>query len=186
LAEENYLINTREIGSLGRPVLELTQWITGLYNSGIMNLLDILHFGSGKNVGFCIKHLVALFHGGILWMDRLVQIDVALISKITEFPTIDAQPKDFLENKACEKELVEQVKAQFDTTRGNRGIIIKEINDNATRFTSKLMVCKLLRKCRIEEAPTGVIVVVAQCAKGMMFNWASYLLNQFLLDCRDT
>jgi hypothetical protein len=77
------------------------------------------------------------------------------------------------------------VKAQFDTTRGNRGIIIKEINDNMTRFTSKLMACKLLRKCHREEAPAGVIAVAAQCVKGMMFSWASYLLNQFLLDCHD-
>jgi hypothetical protein len=58
LVEENYLINTGEIGPLGRPVLEPTQWITGLYNSGIMNLLDIPHFGHGKNVSLCIKQLV--------------------------------------------------------------------------------------------------------------------------------
>jgi hypothetical protein len=34
-----------EIGPLGRPIMEPTQWITGLYNSGIMNLLDIPHLG---------------------------------------------------------------------------------------------------------------------------------------------
>jgi hypothetical protein len=55
LVEENYLINTRDIGPLGRPVLEPTQWITGLYNSGIMNLLDIAHSGCGKNVSLCVK-----------------------------------------------------------------------------------------------------------------------------------
>jgi hypothetical protein len=54
-----------------------------------------------------------------------------------------------------------------------------------TRFTSKLMACKLLRKCRREEVPTGIIAVVAQCTKGVMFSWAPYLLNQFLIDCRD-
>jgi hypothetical protein len=141
------LINTGEIGPLGRPVLEPVQWITGLYNSDIMNLLDIPHFGWGKNVGLCVKKLVARVHGGILWMDRPIQIDVALISKITGFPTVDVQPEYFLENKAREKELAEQVKAQFDTTRGTRGLIIKEINDDMMRFTNKLIVCKLLRKC---------------------------------------
>jgi hypothetical protein len=50
LAEETYLTNTGEIGPLGKPIMEPTQWITGLYNSGIMNLLDIPHFGHGKNV----------------------------------------------------------------------------------------------------------------------------------------
>ena len=55
LAEENYLINTREIGHLGKPILELMQWITRLYNSEILNLLDIPHFGCGKNVRLCVK-----------------------------------------------------------------------------------------------------------------------------------
>jgi hypothetical protein len=103
LAEENYLINTGEIGPLGRPVLEPVQWITGLYNSGIMNLLDIPHFGHGKNVGLCIKQLVARVHGGILWMDRPVQIDMALISKITGFPTVGAPRKTSWKTKRMRK-----------------------------------------------------------------------------------
>jgi hypothetical protein len=84
---------------------------------------------------------------------------VALISKITGLPTVEAHPKEYLENKARKKELAEPVKAQFDTTWGNIGIVIKDINDNVTRFASKLMACKLLRKCHREEAPTGVIAV---------------------------
>jgi hypothetical protein len=60
-----------------------------------------------------------------------------------------------LNNKVCEKEIVELVKAQFDTNRGNRGIVLKDINGNATRFTNKLMTYKFLRKCRKEEAPAG-------------------------------
>jgi hypothetical protein len=55
LAEENYLINIGDIGPLGILVLEPTQWITGLYNSGIMNLLDIAHSRCGKNVSLCVK-----------------------------------------------------------------------------------------------------------------------------------
>jgi hypothetical protein len=72
LAEESYLENTREIGPLGKPITEPTQWITRLYNSGIMNLLDISHFGCGKNIGLCVKQILARVHGGILWMDRKV------------------------------------------------------------------------------------------------------------------
>jgi hypothetical protein len=83
LAKENYLINIGEIGPLEKPILELAQWINGLYNSSIMNLLDIPHFGHGKNVILCVKKLVSRIHGGILWMERPIQIDVALISKIT-------------------------------------------------------------------------------------------------------
>jgi hypothetical protein len=83
-----------------------------------MNLLDIPHFGHGKNVGLCVKQLVSRVHGGILWMDRLVQIDVALISKITGLPTFGAQPEEYLDNKAREKEITELVKAQFGHQSG--------------------------------------------------------------------
>jgi len=68
-----------------------------------MNLLDIPHFGHGKNVELYVKQLVTHVHGGILWMDQLVQIDMALISKITGLPTVGVQPEEYLDNKAREK-----------------------------------------------------------------------------------
>jgi hypothetical protein len=71
-----------------------------------MNLLDILHFGHGKYVVLCVKKLLDRVHGGILLMDRPVHIDVSLISKITGFSTCGAQPEEYLENKAREKEIV--------------------------------------------------------------------------------
>jgi hypothetical protein len=125
LVKENYLIKIGEIGPLGKPVLDPTQCIMGFYNLGIKNLLDIPHFGRGKNISLCIKKLVAQVHGDIIWMDIPVQIDVALLSKITGFPIVGVPQKDFLEKKAHEKELAEQVKVQFDTTKGNRCSIIK-------------------------------------------------------------
>jgi hypothetical protein len=100
-----------------------------------MNLLDIPHFRHGKNVGLCVKKLLARVHGGILWMDRPVHIDVALITKITGFPTLGAQPEEYLDNKAHEKEIVEIVKEQFGTNRGNMGIVLRDINDDMTRFS---------------------------------------------------
>jgi hypothetical protein len=66
IVQEIYLENRGEVGPLGKPILDPMQWITGLYNSSIMNLLDILHFGRGKNVGLCVKQLLARGHGGIM------------------------------------------------------------------------------------------------------------------------
>jgi hypothetical protein len=59
-----------------------------------------------------------------------------------------------LDNKVREKEITELVKAQFGTSRGNKGIVLKDINDNVNRFSNKLVDCKLLRKFQKEEAPT--------------------------------
>jgi hypothetical protein len=108
-------------------------------------------------------------------MDRPLQIDVALISKITGLPTFGVQPEEYLDNKACKKEITQLVKAQFGTSWGNRGIVLKDINDNVTRFTNNIMACKLLRKFQKEEAPVGIIAMVMQCAKGVMFSWAPYV-----------
>jgi hypothetical protein len=66
LVGETYLINKEEIEPLGKSIMESAQWIIGLYNYGIMNLLDIPHFGHGKNVELYIKQLVVHVHGGIL------------------------------------------------------------------------------------------------------------------------
>jgi hypothetical protein len=62
-----------------------------------------------------------------------------LITKITGLPIVGAQPKEYLDNKAHEKEIVELVKAQFGTNRGNRDIVLRDINDDVKRFTSKIM-----------------------------------------------
>jgi hypothetical protein len=69
--------------------------------------------------------------------------------------------------------------------QGNRDLIIKEINYDVTRFTKKMIACKLLRKCFREESLAFVIVVAMQCEKGRMFSWETYLLNHFLLDYHD-
>jgi hypothetical protein len=72
--------------------MEPKQWIQGLYNTGIMNLLEIPHFGRGKDVNNCVKKLLEVVHGGILWLDTQVSIDVDLIAKITGLPTNGEKP----------------------------------------------------------------------------------------------
>jgi hypothetical protein len=42
-------------GPSGDPILEPKQWIAGLYNIGIMNLLEIPHFWRGNDVNACVK-----------------------------------------------------------------------------------------------------------------------------------
>jgi hypothetical protein len=56
-----------------------------------------------------------------------------------------------------EKALDEEMKKKYGTERGSREIIIKRISDAMTRMATKIMACKLLRKCRKEEVPAGVV-----------------------------
>jgi hypothetical protein len=67
----------------GIPIMEPKKRIAKLYNYGIMNLLEIPHFNIGKDTNSCVKQIFACVHGGFLWMDRHVPINVNLIAKLT-------------------------------------------------------------------------------------------------------
>jgi hypothetical protein len=121
----------------------------------------------------------------VLWMDRPVPINVNLISKLTGLPIDGVKIEKYLDEKTKEKAITEEVKEKFATYRGSRGMIIKNINGLDTKFVTKLMACKLHRRCRKEEAPVGVVTATTQCAKGTILSWVLYLLNLFLEDCKD-
>jgi hypothetical protein len=76
-------------------------------------------------------------------------------------PTNGVKLEDYLENKERDKEISKEIKSQFRINRGTIGIIIKDNNDPVMIFSTKLMACKLLRKCRKEEVPIGVITIIA-------------------------
>jgi hypothetical protein len=145
-----------------------------------VNLLEIPHFGWGKYVNKYVKTLLALVHGGIFWLDMLVLIDVYFIAKITGLPTYGKNLAQYLDDKIKEKTLSEEMKENYGTMRGSRGIIINRISDLVTRLETNFMTCKLISKCCKEEEPTGVIVVVAQCMKGTILSWSQFFLNLFL------
>jgi hypothetical protein len=61
--------------------------------------LDIPHFGRGQYANNCIKQLMEVTHGGYLWLEHLVSIDIDIIAYITGYHhglRIHAQ---FLEDK---------------------------------------------------------------------------------------
>jgi len=62
-----------------------------------MNLLEIPYFGCDKDMNNCVKQLLALLHGGILWMDRMISINVVLIATITCLPTDGGNPKQYMD-----------------------------------------------------------------------------------------
>jgi hypothetical protein len=61
--------------------------VEGLENTRILNLLEIPHFGHGKDVNKCVKKLLEVFHGGFLWLYEPVSIDVELIVFIMGLPS---------------------------------------------------------------------------------------------------
>jgi hypothetical protein len=73
----------------------------------------------------------------------------------------------------------------YNTDRGSCRIIIKRISNATKRMDTKLMACMMLSKCHKEEVPFGVFAAATQSANDTILNWAPYLLNMFLDDCKD-
>jgi hypothetical protein len=94
LVQQNYM-DCKGEGPSCVPLLEPAQWILGLYNIGIMNLLYISHFGCSKHINGCVKQLLSRVHGGILWMDRAMSINMDLIVTIIALPTYGEKPNKY-------------------------------------------------------------------------------------------
>jgi hypothetical protein len=93
-------------------------------------------------------------------------------------------PVLFLDDKTKEKALKEEMKKKYGT-QGDERHHHQIINNVATQLGTKILACKLLRKCHREEVPAGVITVAAQCAEGTSMSWVPYLLKLFLEECKD-
>jgi hypothetical protein len=140
-------LQTVGIGPFGEPINQPVQWATRLAKNGILGLLDIPHFGRGQDANNCVKKMLVVTHGGYLWLEQTVSVDVEITAYITGLPTWGETPAQFFDDNTKEKALTDEMKNNYGTERGSRRIIIKRISDTTTRMATKVMVCKLLRKC---------------------------------------
>jgi hypothetical protein len=173
------------VDPFGEPIHQPVQWAAGLEKTGILGLLDLPHFGRGQYANSCVKQLMVVTHGGDLWLDKLVSIDVELIVHITGLPSRGMDPAQFLEDKTKEKALAEEMKNKYDTERGTCRIIIKWISDIATRMATKIMACKLLRKCLQGGSLGRGCRSCSTVCRGHHNQLGPLFLNLFLDDCKD-
>ena len=59
------------------------------------------------------------------------------------------------------------------------------IKDKGVRVATQLLARKLMRKCRADEVPAPVVALAEQFAEGVQFNWAQFLCEEFLMNCRE-
>jgi hypothetical protein len=71
----------------GKPLDQPLQSETKLQKIGILGLVDLPHFVKGQHPTTCIKHLLSVTHGGDIWLDNIVSIDIDLIANTTGFLT---------------------------------------------------------------------------------------------------
>lgn len=58
-------------------------WTMDIERSTILNVMKIPHFGRHQEVNTGIKLLLLCYHGGYLWLDRCITVDLTLIHQIT-------------------------------------------------------------------------------------------------------
>jgi hypothetical protein len=117
---ETIALNPLE-GTITKP----RKWAAGLDRTRILGLLKIPHFGRGQYASACIKKLLAVTHGGDIWLDKPIPITIELIMQITGLPIQGMDPTLILDDKSKEKALAGEMKKKYGTDRGTRGIIIK-------------------------------------------------------------
>jgi hypothetical protein len=98
-------MQTITVNQFGEMISQPYHWEVGLGRTRILGLLKIPHFGRGQYTTACIKHLLAVTHGGDIWLDKPIPITVELIAQITGLPTQGMDPMLILDDKSKEKSL---------------------------------------------------------------------------------
>ena len=149
-------------------------------------MLDVPHFGRGPHVTMVVKQLLALVHDGTLWIgDKKIPINGELIHRITGLPIAGPDPVTEFPSKHEDTKLAQTMKERFGLTKGKRGYHTFAIQEHPIRFAAELLACKVIRKCRPTEVPAPVIRIAMNYAKGYSYNWATYVVREFLEDARD-
>ena len=78
----------------------------GLDKSGILSMMYMPHFSHTVEVDRCMKKLLVCFHGGCLWLDNHIFVDIDLIVSITELSKEGVDPVPFFAIKEQDTILV--------------------------------------------------------------------------------
>jgi len=148
-------------------------------------MMEIPHFGKRIEINICVKLFLCCVHGGFLWLDREISINTYLIAQITGFPSVGEYPLKLFTEKMQEKALVERMKEKYGTFSGVCRLDVASINEDTIRFATQVLEYKLPRKCFKDQVPVGVIEATENFVAGVMMNWSTFLMNQFLMDCKE-
>jgi hypothetical protein len=67
-------------------------WTMNLAQSTLLNVMKIPHFGWHEEVNTCVKILISCYHGGYLWLDRHIIVDLTLIHRINRLSMQGTNP----------------------------------------------------------------------------------------------
>jgi hypothetical protein len=90
-----------------------------LTQSTLLNVMKILHFGRHQKVNACVKLLLSCYHGGYLWLNYRITVDLTLINQITGLSMQGPDPQEFYLGKSMDRTLAKKIKDTYgDVKKG--------------------------------------------------------------------
>jgi hypothetical protein len=124
LSPHKYLTKTKRKNSK----IVLQSWTQNLAQSTLLNVMKILHFGRHQEVNACIKLLLSCYHGGYLWLNRRIIVDLTLINRITWLSMQGPDPQEFYPGKTSDRALAQKIKETYgNVEKGTRGYKVASI-----------------------------------------------------------
>jgi hypothetical protein len=95
----------------------------------------------------CVKLLLSCYHGGYLWLDRRITVDLTPIHRITVLSMQGPDLQDFYPGKAFDRTLAQRIKDSYgDVEKGTQGYKVASIQNGAVCLACQLIAGKLVRK----------------------------------------
>jgi hypothetical protein len=146
-------------------------WTIDLTQFTILKVMKIPHFGRNQEVNVCIKLLLSRFHGGYMWLDRRITIDLKLIHRITRLSMQGPDPQEFYPGKAADHALTQKIKYTYgDVEKGNRGYKLDSIQNDTVCLTCQFIVGNLVRQKRPTQVMGFVVYLTGKWVEGIQMN----------------
>jgi hypothetical protein len=124
-------------------------------------------------VNACVRLLLSCYHGGYLWLDYRITVDLILINQIIGISMQGPDPQYFYPRKTTDRTLAQRIKDTYgDVEKGMPGYKVASIENAIVRLGSQMITGKLVRKKRPTQVIRFVVDLVGKCAEGLQMNWA--------------
>jgi hypothetical protein len=110
LVPHKYLTQTK--GKNSKIIAQ--SWTQNLAQSTLLNVMKIPHFGRHQEVNVCVKLLLSCYHGGYLWLNRRITVDLTLINRIIGLSMQGPNPQDFYPGKTADRALTQRIKDTYN------------------------------------------------------------------------
>jgi hypothetical protein len=128
--------------------------------------MKIPHFGRHQEVNACVNIVLLCYHGGYLWLDRCIIVDLMLIHRITRLSMQGPDPQDFYPGKVVDRALAQRIKDTYgDVEKGTRGYKVASIQNGVVHLAFQLTTGKLVRKNRPMQVTGFVVDLSRKCVE---------------------